>query len=264
MELQELISRGRILFLNAPKRLEVFKFVNGRRSAKEIAKKVGKPLVPTLNDLQKMRDMRLIRIKKDRKGKPLKKDNSIIHEKVPLLQHIPIGYFSKPTKIQKQHQTIKVSRPSSQKQINPIAIPSQNEILDICNKGEDQLYEFKTAGTEIKKLTKEICAFANTKFGGLIFYGVEDDGTIVGTDKTKQELDQPLQNSVKNSISPSLIINIFQKDVLGHILLIIRIPPWNKKDVYHFDGRVYIRKGTNVFVTTPEESKKLHKGDYVI
>lgn len=263
MELQELISRGRILFSGAPKRLEVFKLVNGRRNAKEISQKVGKPLVPTLNDLQKMKDMELLRVKKDYEGKNIRKDNSIIYEKVPLLQHISIKYFLEPDRIQKYSKKIK-SRESIKKKFTPISIPTEEEILDVCKNGEDQLYEFKAAGIEIRKLVKEICAFSNTRFGGLILYGVEDDGAIVGTDKKKQELDQPLQNSIKDNINPPLVIDIIQKDVVGYQILLIRVPPWNKKEVYHFDGRVYLRKGTNVFVAKPEESKKLHSGEYVI
>jgi len=264
MELQELISRGRILFSGAPKRLEVFKLVNGRRNAKEIAKKVGKPLVPTLNDLQKMKNMELLKIKQDKDGKPVKKDNSIVYEKVSLLQYTTISYFSDSTKVQKHRKAVNLRTSSRNKQIKSVVIPSENEILDICKKGEDQLYEFKGARTEVRKLVKEICAFANTKLGGLIFYGVEDDGTIAGTDKKKQALDQPLQNCIKDNISPSLVVDIFQKDILGHTILIIRVPSWNKKDVYHYDGRVYIRKGTNVFIAKPEESKKLDAGEYVV
>ena len=104
--------------------------------------------------------------------------------------------------------------------ISSLQIPVESEILDICRGGEDQIHEFKAAGTEVQKLTKEIAAFANTRQGGLIFYGVEDDGTIAGTDKRRQELDQPLQNSVRNAISPTLIIDLQEKDVLGYKIIL--------------------------------------------
>jgi len=139
-------------------------------------------------------------------------------------------------------------------------MPNETEILDICRDGEDQIHEFKAAGTDVQRLAKEITAFANTKLGGLILYGVENDGTITGTDKRRPELDQPLQNSVRNSILPSLVINIAEKDVLGHKIILIRIPAWNRKDVYQYEGRIYIRLGTNVFVAKPEQSRKLHSG----
>ena len=43
--LQELISRGRFIFQGAPKRLEIFKLIDGKRSAKEIAEILGKSAV---------------------------------------------------------------------------------------------------------------------------------------------------------------------------------------------------------------------------
>lgn len=265
MEIQELVSRARLLFAGAPKRLEVFKLVNGRRSAKEISRKAGKPYVPTLNDLQKMKDMELITPRKDRNGKVLKKENSIVYEKAPLIIHIPISMFIDPTKIVKERvESKKLTKAAKDRAPPSIHIPSEKEILDICRSGEDQTYEFKAPGTETRNLTKEVAAFANTKLGGLIFYGVEDDGTIVGTDKRRQELDQSLQNSMKNTISPSLVVDIKEKDVLGHKVIIVLIPAWNRKEVFHYEGRVLLRKGTNVFTATPDESRKLHSRITVI
>jgi len=260
LEIQELVSRARILFSDAPKRLEVFKLVNGKRSGKAIATKSGKPYVPTLHDLRKMKDLELISPKVDKNGKTLRKDNSIVYEKVPLIRHISISYFTDPTIIAKESAKSKELGRRVKTHVSSLHMPNETEVLDICRDGEDQIYEFKAAGIDLQKLTKEIAAFANTKFGGLIFYGVENDGTIAGTDKRRQELDQPLQNSIRNSISPSLTIDIEEKDVLGHRIIIIRVPAWNRKDVYQFEGRVHIRLGTNVFVAKPEQSRKLHDG----
>jgi len=261
LEIQELVSRARILFSDAPKRLEVFKLVNGKRSAKEISRKSGKPLVPTLHDLRKMKDLELISPRIDKNGKVLKKDKSIVYEKVPLIRHISISYFTDATKIAKEEaKSRELSGKMKTQATRSLHMPNETEILDICRDGEDQIHEFKAAGIDVQRLTKEIAAFANTKLGGLILYGVENDGTITGTDRRRQELDQPLQNSVRNSILPSLVIDIAEKDVLGHKIILIRIPAWNRKDVYQYEGRVHIRLGTNVFVAKPEQSRKLHSG----
>jgi len=264
MEIQELIARGRLLFSGAPKRFEVFNLINGRRSAKDIARKTGKPLTSTLHDLQKMRDMGLILPRKDKQGKIFKKEKSIIYEKVPAIRHLPKTYFEDSTKVVKTYERKRAIGKSAARTIKGPALPTKSSILDICRNGEDQLYEFKRAGTEMRTLSKEICAFANTKLGGLIFYGVEDDGTIAGTDRRRQQFDQSIQNSIRNTISPPPVINIVEKDVLGQRIIIIKIPAWNRKDVYHYERRVCIRKGTNVFYATVEESKKLHKGEFVI
>jgi predicted HTH transcriptional regulator len=265
VELQELVARGRILFSGASARLEVFKLVNGKRSAKEIARKLGRSHNAILNDLLKMKDLELISPKTDKNGKPIRKADSIVYEKAPLIRHIPISYFENPTEITRQKvQAKSLSGKSKFGELPSLHMPSETEILDICRHGENQIYEFKAAGTDIQKLTKESAAFANTKLGGIIFYGVEDDGTIAGTDKRQQELDQPLQNSIRNAISPSLIINIAEKDILGHKIILVRVPAWNRKDVYQYEGRVYIRLGTNAFIAQPEQTKKLHKGIPII
>ena len=265
MEIQELITRGRILFSRAPKRLEVFKLVNGRRGPKEVAIKVGKPVVPTLNDLQKMKNLELIKLKKNSKGKVVKKEGYTVYEKNPLISNVSISYFTDSKS--KKHLPRKIKLRTKQKyksSFSALSIPSAPEILGICKHGEDQIYEFKASGVDVKKITKKIGAFLNTKQGGLLFYGVEDDGTIVGTDMKRQKFDNRIQNSIKNTISPSATVKIKSVETLGHEIIVLSIPAWNRKDVYQYDGRTLIRKGTNDFVASPDEVRKLHQGKYVI
>ncbi len=264
MELQELVARGRLLFSGAPKRFAVFELVNGRRLTKEIARKAGRSLVPTLNDLKKMKDFGLISAKKNAHGKILKKEGGRIYEKNPLLQHLSKSYFKNLSKIIKKDQVQRISKKIKTGKIIKLGFPTKNEVLNICKDGENQIHEFKRAGVDSRSITKEICAFSNTKMGGLILYGVEDDGSISGIDQRRQVFDQRIQNSVRNSISPALSIAIKEYDLLGYKIFIINVSPWNRKNVYQYEGRVYIRKGTNVFVAKPEELKMLHQGQCVI
>ena len=117
---------------------------------------------------------------------------------------------------------------------------------------------------DVKKITKKIGGFLNTKQGGLLFYGVEDDGTIVGSDMKRQKFDNRIQNSIKNTISPAATVKIKSVKTLGHEIIVLSIPAWNRKDVYQYDGRTLIRKGTNDFVASPDEVRKLHQGKYVV
>jgi len=251
------------LFNGAPSRRRVFELVNGRRSSKEIARIVGRGHRSVLNDLKKMVDLELIRPKRDSKGNIIKKDGCIVYEKNPLLAHVPKSYFEPVVKrplVKPRHRkrTIKERIPS-------LSIPSEKEMLEIFKEGESQIYEFKAPGIEIRKITREIAAFANTKSGGIIFYGVDDDGTIIGSDKKRQDFDQQIQNSVRNLIRPSLNVRIVERKVLGTSVLLIIVPPWDRKHIYQFEGSKYlIRKGTNVFAISPEELKKLAKGETVI
>jgi predicted HTH transcriptional regulator len=116
----------------------------------------------------------------------------------------------------------------------------------------------------VRKIIREIAAMLNTKQGGIVLYGVDDDGKIHGSDVTRQKLDQPLQNSLKNSISPAATITLKAVPVMGAEILVILVPPWNRSDVYQFDEKVLIRKGTNVFAAKIEELRKLFRGEPVI
>jgi len=263
--LQEMISRGRYLFSRAPKRFEVFKLINGRLSTKEIARKVGRSHSSVLQDMEKFRDFGLISEKRDRKGRIVKKKRCTVFEKTPLVKHINHSCFqevadtvalSKKNDVRKKRKTPTPGR---------IHIPTENEILDICGHGEDQLYEFKSSGTAAHKIAKEVAAFVHTKNGGIIFYGVDDDGGIIGSDLGFQEFDQRIQNSIRNTISPQPGIKIKRKVVMGSGILLIAIPPWNRKTIYQYtrDERYYIRKGTNIFALKPEEIKRLFKGEYL-
>ena len=264
MQIQELISRGRFIFSGAPRRLEVFGLINGKRSSKEIAKRTGRTLSSVLQDIQKMRDMGLIQPKTNAGGNPLRKDGGTLYEKVPLMRHVPTSYFQGTNKLPKSVK--EVSKKTKRYTLRPLSIPSMTGILDICKNGENQLYEFKDPRVEIPKITKEIAAFLHTKNGGLLFYGIDDDGSIVGSDLRRQDFDQSLQNSIRNTISPQPNVEIKEKEVLGHKVIIVVIPPWDRKSLYQYkkDGRYYIRKGSNVFVATPNELKKLGKGKIVV
>jgi hypothetical protein len=266
VEIQELISRGRFIFSGAPKRLEVFKFVNGKSSSKEIARKTGRSSSSVLNDIKIMKDYGLVNPKLDESGTPLKKDASIIYEKVALVRHIPISYFQGTDKVQKKI----VKEGEIQKRVKttrhrPLSMPSPIGILDICRHGEDQIYEFKDSRVEIAKISKEIAAFLHTKNGGILFYGIGDDGSVVGSDLRRQDFDQALQNSIRNTISPQPCIEIKECEVMGHRIILVIVPPWDRKSLYQYtDGRFYIRRGTNVFVVTPSDLKRLSKGEFIV
>lgn len=264
--LQEMISRGRFIFSKAPKRFEVFCLVNGKRTGKEMARKVGRSQSSVLQDIQMLRDFGFVVEKKDSDGTVVKRGGSTVFEKTPLVKHIPNSFFrgvADTRALAKQILDSKRVRPSTSPKIH---VPDQNEILDICRHGEDQLYEFKAPGTSTDKIAKEIAAFLHTHHGGLIFYGVEDDGSIIGTDLSRQEFDQRIQNSVRNTISPTPRIEVKERDVLGSIIILIVIPPWNRKTIYQYTKkeRYYIRRGTNVFALKPDEMTKIGKGEYVV
>lgn len=267
--LQELISRGRFAFAGAPARLDAFALVDGRRNTKDIATKAKRHVNNIRRDLTLLSDVGLIAQKVDADSQPVTKNGFPVYEKVPLARAISMRYFTGPAAVPDGSRSDRaagngVVGRGRERGRQALTVPSENEILEIAKNGEDQIYEFKRQGVEVQKITREIAAMLNTEQGGLIFYGIDDDGTIGGTDVSRQKLDQPLQNSLRNTVSPTATVSLRSVKVLGTEILIVIVPPWNKRDVYQLDGRVLIRKGTNVFVARPDEARALHQGKVVV
>jgi predicted HTH transcriptional regulator len=118
----------------------------------------------------------------------------------------------------------------------------------------------------MEDISEEIAAFLHTKKGGIILYGIDDSGTILGSNIKRQDFDQRIHNSIRNTINPSPNVDIIEKDVMGAKIILVIIPPWDRKSLYQYTkkGRYLIRKGTNKFALQPDELKKLSQGIYVV
>jgi hypothetical protein len=181
MDIQELIKRGRFIMANAPERLSVFELVNGKKNAKDIAKLTRRHVNNVRRDLSMLSDSGLIE-QIIEEGKPLKKDDFSIYDKIPLARTIPSRYFKGSAVIISKESENREGKLNAKKtknnKLKPLPIPTEQEVLDIAKNGETQLYEFKGQGVEIRKITREVAAMLNTKQGGQIFYGISDDGDI--------------------------------------------------------------------------------------
>jgi predicted HTH transcriptional regulator len=266
MGLQELMIRGRHIFAAAPDRLKVFELVNGKRTTREIANLTNRHVNNIRRDLNLMADAGLI-MPVTHRGEVVKKDGFPLFDKLPLARTLPLRHFQATSRLpvrQTASSAPRTSRPPRRASAKPLPVPSEGDILDIARDGEDQTHEFKGQGTDVRKVTREVGAMLNTSQGGLVLYGIDDDGNIEGSDLSRQEMDQRLQNSVKNSVSPAATVRVASVTVLGSDILVVIVPPWNCRSVYQFDEKILIRKGTNVFGAKPEEVKQLHDGKPVV
>lgn len=248
----------------APSRLRVFQAVDGRTTALEIATAIGRHVNNVRRDLTLLRDAGLIQPKLiPGSADSVIRDGYPIYEQVPLARTVSTKYFQ-PTAKRPEQVELSSREPRRRAKSVELAPPTENELLEIVRHGEDQLYEFKGPGTEAGKIVREVGAMLNTSKGGMILYGVDDDGTIVGTDTPRQDFDQPLQNSVKNTIAPAAVVRLHSVLAMGSEVLVVIVPPWNRTDVYQHADKILIRKGTNVFAARPEEVKCLHRGEAVV
>lgn len=90
------------------------------------------------------------------------------------------------------------------------------DLKNLIEEGEGFELEFKRKVSSPKKIAKTLSSFANTR-GGLILFGVDDDGSIIGVESEKSELDL-IDESAKIFCDPPVDISI-------------RIVPCNHKDV---------------------------------
>lgn len=266
MDLQELITRGRFIFHGAPQRLEVFRLFNGKRSLQEIASMTNRLQPAIRRDASKIFNAGLIEQALDKEGAPLKKGKSPVYQKIALARTVNVKYFTDGTKTPERRGSSRSSgaaktAPSARRKA--LAIPDEKTILDICAKGEDQLHEFKQPGTDASKLATEVAAMLNTKAGGLIFYGIDDGGKVLGSDKSSQELDQMLQNATRDTMDPAPVLQIREVTVMGSPILVIGVPPRKKQEVYLYKHQAYLRRGTNAFKARAPEIRRLHKGEFI-
>ena len=133
----------------------------------------------------------------------------------------------------------------------------QLEIL--IDSGEQDRVEFKRSGSDTSAISRTICAFANdlpeNRQPGVIFVGLEDDGSCAGLDINDRLL-RGLANMRDGNILPTPTLTISQKFVRKCNVAVIVISPSSTPPV-RYQGRTWIRIGPTTRQATPEEERRL-------
>lgn len=131
---------------------------------------------------------------------------------------------------------------------------SQQDLIDIINKGENPYIEFKEEKIKPNDLAGEIVSFANME-GGTIIIGVSDDGIIKGV--SIEDIEERIMNICRNNCIPN-IIPIYQEIVVNEAkVVILTIPKGANKPYYTIDNKYYIRVGTTKRIASREELMRL-------
>lgn len=101
------------------------------------------------------------------------------------------------------------------------------KIKEIITEGEGLTTEFKQRFSTHNKIAKEIIAFANTK-GGLLFFGIDDDGSIYGVESEK-EISELVKETAEQYCEPKIEYQIKFIELLGREIVIVEIHSSNKK-----------------------------------
>ena len=127
-------------------------------------------------------------------------------------------------------------------------------LLEKLKAGENLVSEFKRCGNGIHDDVYEtVCAFLN-RFGGDIFLGVEDDGSVCGVpEKAVKDLIRNFLNKLNSPelFSPVCTATIEPVQVEGKTVLWVMVPKTSL--VHRFKGKVYDRAGDSDIVVSSTE-----------
>ncbi|WP_194848242.1 RNA-binding domain-containing protein [Candidatus Neptunochlamydia vexilliferae] len=127
---------------------------------------------------------------------------------------------------------------------------------------ESKALEFKSKLPQFMTLIKTCVAFANGS-GGKIIIGVENDSReVIGiTDQDRERLFESFPNSLYDSVSPTLLLQVWGKSYNDVSVLVIEIPTSPKKPYFlKSDGMpkgVYIRVGSSTRRATEDYIEEL-------
>ena len=130
------------------------------------------------------------------------------------------------------------------------------QLKKIIEKGECEHIEFKTSTGSITSGVQTVCAFLNSKEGGIFVFGVTDSGQIVGqavSDKTRKDI------AIETAkIEPFIKIDIIYIPVEDTKFVIVFKVDGGDKGPYLYDGRAFIRNQSTTMRMARDEFVDLH------
>lgn len=131
------------------------------------------------------------------------------------------------------------------------------ELLELVQKGESSLVQFKEAINNINQLSQEFSALANTE-GGIILIGVSDSGEIKGLSADQiHKLNQWISNAASQHIKPPISPLTEIVAIGNQNILVVKIPSGYSKPYYTNEGVAYVKMGADKRIAPPEEILRL-------
>lgn len=128
-----------------------------------------------------------------------------------------------------------------------------NELENLINRGEDSKLEFKQDLPHADSIAAEIVAFGNMD-GGLILFGVQDDGTICGLPNPDAE--ERLINICRQNVDPP-IIPVIERLVKNNLHVLVMHIPKCYTVMSTRDGRYFLRVGSTKRQPSKQELARL-------
>ena len=125
---------------------------------------------------------------------------------------------------------------------------------------ESDRVERKRSSSDTDKIRKAICAFANDlpahREPGVVFVGVEDDGSCAGIEVTDKLLRTLSDMRSHGNILPLPTLTVQKRTLQGCDLAVVVVHPADAPPV-RYNGRAFVRVGPTTRVATREEERRL-------
>ncbi|MEA3229232.1 MAG: putative DNA binding domain-containing protein [Campylobacterota bacterium] len=131
------------------------------------------------------------------------------------------------------------------------------ELIERISNGEDSYTQFKEQAVSSKDLAKEFVAFSNAE-GGILIFGVADDGEIKGLSTDEIEsLGQLIGNVADNNVKPPIHPLIQNMSIGDEKLIIVSIKDGTSKPYATASGDYYIKSSSDKKKISQEELRRL-------
>ena len=133
----------------------------------------------------------------------------------------------------------------------------KNDIMERILNGEDSYTQFKEQIISAKDLAKEFVAFTNAQ-GGIIIFGVADNGEIVGLDKAEiKKIGQLVGNCANENVKPPIHPLTENKIIGGKKIIIVTVNKGINKPYATSSGDYYTKSSSDKKKISQDELRRL-------
>ncbi|MEE9384590.1 MAG: ATP-binding protein [Nannocystaceae bacterium] len=123
---------------------------------------------------------------------------------------------------------------------------TDEELVHLLTDLESDRAERKASASDMKKIRRAICAFANDLPGharpGVVFVGVNDDGSCAGLGVSDELLSKLAQTRSNGDILPIPSVQVDRRTLRGCEIAVVEVSPAAAPPI-RFDGRIWVRVG---------------------
>lgn len=140
-------------------------------------------------------------------------------------------------------------------------MPMRSSLKELMQKGESQTLEFKRSLSLQREGLEALCAMVNSDLArGTVVFGVENNGIVCGIEEGNLDAAQrSLSQAIGNKFDPPLIVQMEIEELNGEQVLAISAERSRDVPYHEYDGRAWIRQGSDKRRLSLAERQQLTK-----